>query len=64
VQIQQTAVQSQRALNISTQQISAKDRERKILQLTIKELGTMDEGVHLYKGVGKMYDGSCHYRCV
>jgi len=55
VQIQQTAVQSQRALNISTQQISSKERERKILQLTIKEISTMGQDVHLYKGVGKMY---------
>jgi len=55
VQIQQTAVQSQRALSISTQQISSKERERKILQLTIKEISTMDQDVHLYKGVGKMY---------
>ncbi|KAL9716591.1 hypothetical protein Ac2012v2_001039 [Leucoagaricus gongylophorus] len=55
VQIQQTAVQSQRALNISTQQISSKERERKILQLTIKEISTMGQDVHLYKGVGKMF---------
>ncbi|KAF5352494.1 hypothetical protein D9756_006078 [Leucocoprinus leucothites] len=55
VQIQQTAIQSQRALNVSTQQISSKDRERKILQLTIKEISAMDEDVHLYKGVGKMF---------
>lgn len=54
VQIQQTAVQSQRALNISVQQTAAKERERKILQLTIKEISSMGEDVHLYKGVGKM----------
>ncbi|EKM84220.1 hypothetical protein AGABI1DRAFT_110782 [Agaricus bisporus var. burnettii JB137-S8] len=55
VQIQQTAVQSQRALNISVQQTAAKERERKILQLTIKEISSMGEDVHLYKGVGKMF---------
>lgn len=54
VQIQQTAVQSQRALNISVQQTATKERERRILQLTIKEISAMDEDVHLYKGVGKM----------
>ncbi|TFK70454.1 Prefoldin [Pluteus cervinus] len=55
VQIQQTAVQSQRALNISVQQTAAKDRERRILQLTINEVTALDKEVKLYKGVGKMF---------
>jgi len=55
VQIQQTAVQSQRALNVSLQQTSVKDRERRILQLTIDEIGQIKGDVNLYKGVGKMY---------
>ncbi len=54
VQIQQTAVQSQRALNLSRQQIAAKDRERRILQLTIEEINSLDNNVNLYRGVGKM----------
>jgi hypothetical protein len=53
-QIQTTAVQSQRALNIARQQTAAKDRERRILQLTIDEIGHMEGAVNLYKGVGKM----------
>jgi len=55
IQIQQTAVQSQRALNVSLQQTSVKDRERRILQLTIDEIGQMKGDVNLYKGVGKMF---------
>jgi len=55
VQIQQTAIQSQRALNISRQQTAAKDRERRILQLTIDEINSMDKNVNMYKGVGKMF---------
>ncbi|RPD65067.1 Prefoldin [Lentinus tigrinus ALCF2SS1-7] len=55
VQIQQTAVQSQRALNISKQQIAAKERERRILQLTIEEITSLQGDVNLYKGVGKMF---------
>ncbi|OCH88754.1 Prefoldin [Obba rivulosa] len=55
VQIQQTAVQSQRALNISRQQIAAKERERRILQLTIEEITSLEGDVNLYKGVGKMF---------
>lgn len=54
IQIQQTAIQSQRALNVSRQQIAGKDRERRILQLTIEEIKGLDEDVNLYKGVGKM----------
>ena len=54
VQIQQTAVQSQRALNVSKQQIAAKERERRILQLTIEEITSLQGDVNLYKGVGKM----------
>ncbi|KAI0931408.1 hypothetical protein AcW1_001185 [Taiwanofungus camphoratus] len=55
VQIQQTAVQSQRALNVSRQQIVAKERERRILQLTIEEITSLQGDVNLYKGVGKMF---------
>jgi len=55
VQIQQTAVQSQRALNVSRQQTAAKDRERRILQLTINEITSMEKDVNMYKGVGKMF---------
>ncbi|KAG2744499.1 hypothetical protein CY34DRAFT_85108 [Suillus luteus UH-Slu-Lm8-n1] len=55
VQIQQTAVQSQRALNISKQQSASKDRERRILQLTIDEIQSIEGDVNLYKGVGKMF---------
>ncbi|KAJ3482950.1 hypothetical protein NLI96_g6639 [Meripilus lineatus] len=55
LQIQQTAVQSQRALNVSRQQMSAKERERRILQLTIAEIDSLDDSVNLYRGVGKMF---------
>jgi len=55
VQIQQTAVQSQRALNLTKQQCAAKERERRIIQLTIGEIATIEGDVNLYKGVGKMF---------
>ncbi|KAF7303078.1 hypothetical protein MKEN_01271300 [Mycena kentingensis (nom. inval.)] len=57
VQIQQTAVQSQRALNLTAQQSNTKERERRILQLTIDEISGMKGDVKLYKGVGKMFLG-------
>ncbi|KAK7686622.1 hypothetical protein QCA50_010222 [Cerrena zonata] len=55
VQIQQTAVQSQRNLNIAKTQIQGKERERRILQLTIEEINSLNEDVNVYKGVGKMF---------
>ncbi|EPQ60120.1 Prefoldin [Gloeophyllum trabeum ATCC 11539] len=55
VQIQQTAIQSQRALNLTKQQTAAKERERRILQLTIDEISHMEPNTNMYKGVGKMF---------
>ncbi|TFY81530.1 hypothetical protein EWM64_g2480 [Hericium alpestre] len=55
VQIQTTAVQSQRALAVTRQQIASKERERRILQLTIDEISHMEPDVNMYKGVGKMF---------
>ncbi|KAI0081163.1 Prefoldin [Panus rudis PR-1116 ss-1] len=55
IQIQATAVQSQKALNASRTQIAAKERERRILQLTIEEINALDDSVNMYKGVGKMF---------
>lgn len=53
-QIQQTAVNSQRALNITRQQTLNKERERRVLQLTIEEITSIEGDVNLYRGVGKM----------
>jgi len=55
VQIQQTAVQSQRALAVTRQQVANKERERRILQLTMTEIGQTEDNVNVYRGVGKMW---------
>jgi biotin-(acetyl-CoA carboxylase) ligase len=54
VQIQQTAVQSQRALTLTRQQVTNKERERRILQLTMSEISQTEDSVNVYRGVGKM----------
>ncbi|PAV22710.1 Prefoldin [Pyrrhoderma noxium] len=54
-QIQQTAINSQRALSVTKSTQAVKERERRILQLTINEVDSLDKGVNLYKGVGKMF---------
>jgi prefoldin subunit 1 len=43
------------------QQTAAKDRERRILTLTIDEISGIEGDVNLYKGVGKMLDGLLSY---
>ncbi|KAH8110605.1 Prefoldin [Phellopilus nigrolimitatus] len=55
VQIQQTAIESQRALQLTKGTQASKERERRILQLTIDEINSMEKDVNLYKGVGKMF---------
>lgn len=55
LQIQQTAVNSQRAYTFAQQQMAAKQRERRIVQLTIDEISQLDDDVKMYKGVGKMF---------
>ncbi|KAI0286826.1 Prefoldin [Russula aff. rugulosa BPL654] len=57
IQIQQTAVQSQRALTVTRQQVSNKERERRILQLTTTEISQTEDGVNVYRGVEKVHDG-------
>jgi prefoldin subunit 1 len=54
MQIQSTAVNAQRQLQVVKQQSGGKDRERRIVQLTLRELDGMDSNVNVYKGVGKM----------
>ncbi|KAF8480987.1 Prefoldin [Russula ochroleuca] len=55
IQIQQTAVQSQRALTVTRQQVTNKERERRILQLTVSEISQTEDSVNVYRGVGKMF---------
>jgi prefoldin subunit 1 len=54
MQIQNTVVQSQRSLGVIKAQATSKERERKIIQLTQRELQDMGDDVNVYKGVGKM----------
>ncbi|WRT69863.1 uncharacterized protein IL334_006854 [Kwoniella shivajii] len=56
-QIQQQAISSQKQLSIVRAQIQSKEKERKILALTTRELGHVprDDSSTMYKGVGKMF---------
>jgi len=56
-QIQATAQLSQRNLALTKAQIQQKEKDRRILQLTIAEISELprSEDIKLYKGVGKMF---------
>jgi hypothetical protein len=47
-------VNANRNLNLTKAQIASKERERRILQLTIKEVDALKPDVNVYRGIGKM----------
>ena len=52
------AIATQRSLQIVRAQIQSKEKERKILSLTMREIDAIpkdDDEVKMYKGVGKMF---------
>jgi prefoldin subunit 1 len=53
-EIETRAVQSQQQLNITKAQITAKQRETRLLELTSKEIGSLPKETNVYEGVGKM----------
>ncbi|KAK8849805.1 hypothetical protein IAR55_005141 [Kwoniella newhampshirensis] len=57
VQIQNQAITSQKQLSLVRAQIASKEKERKILTLTVRELATVpnDKENKMYRGVGKMF---------
>ncbi|WWD20436.1 hypothetical protein CI109_104912 [Kwoniella shandongensis] len=57
VQIQNQAISAQKQLSLVRAQIASKEKEKKILTLTVRELGTVPEAKEnkMYKGVGKMF---------
>ncbi|KAG8777172.1 hypothetical protein FRC19_003126, partial [Serendipita sp. 401] len=59
-QIQQGAINANRNLTLTRAQVSSKERERRIVQLTLNEVSSLGSGkdgedVKLYKGLGKMF---------
>ncbi|KAH7107686.1 Prefoldin [Auriculariales sp. MPI-PUGE-AT-0066] len=54
-QIQQQSQQSQKAFSLAQAQTQAKQREQRMVQLTLKELESLKGDVTLYKGLGKAF---------
>lgn len=50
------AIVAQKSLSMVKAQIQSKERERRILELTIRQLATVpaEENARMFKGVGKM----------
>jgi len=54
LEIEQKSVLSSQQIAVVKQQISAKNRESRILQLTANEVEALPRDTHIYEGVGKM----------
>jgi hypothetical protein len=55
LEIEQKATFSSQQMVIVKQQMAAKNRESRMLQLTANEVGALPRETHIYEGVGKMY---------
>lgn len=54
-EIEAQAITSQQQLNITKAQITAKQKNARLLELTSKELSSLPKETKVYEGVGKMY---------
>jgi hypothetical protein len=54
-EIETQAIAAQQQINIVKSQISVKQREIRMLQLTSNEVSTLPTDTNVYEGVGKMY---------
>lgn len=53
-EIESQAVQSQQQISIVRSQLSVKQREIRLLELTSKEVAGLPSDTNIYEGVGKM----------
>ncbi|KAN0069772.1 Prefoldin [Elaphomyces granulatus] len=54
-EIETRAITAQQQINVVKAQISAKQRDLRLLQLTSKEIGSLPKNTNVYEGVGKMF---------
>ncbi|KAL2004069.1 hypothetical protein VTN02DRAFT_574 [Thermoascus thermophilus] len=54
-EIESRAIASQQQINVVKAQITAKQRDVRLLQLTATEIGSMPKDTNVYEGVGKMF---------
>ncbi|QUC15925.1 uncharacterized protein UV8b_00166 [Ustilaginoidea virens] len=54
-EIEIQAVAAQQQISLARSQISAKQREQRLVRLTLGEIDSLSEGAVVYEGVGKMF---------
>ncbi|KAJ3015581.1 hypothetical protein HKX48_004538 [Thoreauomyces humboldtii] len=54
-EIQEKMVETGRQLGMVRGQLQAREREKRVCELTVKELRSLGEGVSAYRAVGKMF---------
>ncbi|KAJ8061369.1 hypothetical protein OCU04_010425 [Sclerotinia nivalis] len=54
-EIQSQAIQAEQQISVVKSQISLKQREIRLLELTSTEVSTLPPNTNVYEGVGKMY---------
>ncbi|TPX67772.1 hypothetical protein SpCBS45565_g03588 [Spizellomyces sp. 'palustris'] len=54
-EIQNKIVETSRQLSIVRAQLSTRDREKRVCELTVKELSSLDSNTGSYRAVGKMF---------
>lgn len=54
-EIETQAVAAQQQIGLARTQIAAKQREERLVQLTLSEMASLSPNVVVYEGVGKMY---------
>jgi prefoldin subunit 1 len=57
-EIEARAISAQQQINLVKSQISTKQRDLRLSQLTGDELSSLPQETKVYEGVGKMYVGS------
>lgn len=53
-EIETRAITAQQQINLVKAQISSKQRDVRIVQLTANEIGSLPKDTNVYEGVGKM----------
>lgn len=53
-EIETRAVTAQQQINLVKAQISSKQRDARLVQLTANEIGSLPKDTNVYEGVGKM----------
>lgn len=63
-EIEAQAISSQREINVVKTAVATKQRDVRMLELTLSELKQLGKGTKVYDGVGKMYVSDFVFRII